>query len=437
MAINIAVLGPKDLVSKTIEEGMNFQDLNLKDYGYGNESQTLMLAEKAQEHENILLFTGPIPYYMARNSDLIKIPMIYVSYSGTAFYKVLFSYLEQIKWDNTKTIRFSIDTIHEALVEEMLEELGIYDYKIYVKEYEDYITTEEIIEYHNKLYNEGKTDVAITCLTSAYDKLIGMNIPTYRITPTVNCIREALRLAKTEAKNVKSMKGQLCIGILKISNWNEMNTYVPSEYTQQRLRLNLMEMFIDFCEKIKASMKIVNEDEYIFYATRGAIEDITENYKYMPIIKEVNDSLPFKISIGLGFGYTANQAEQNSQEAIKYCGTFNKNCCYVVMEDGMVMGPLERGKNIEFYSRSEDEALLKLAEKSKVSVGTLNKIVGLTKALNKDVITANDIADTMNITLRSARRILSALEEADIAKVVGEEQPAGRGRPRQIFKILI
>ena len=53
----------------------------------------------------------------------------------------------------------------------------------------------------------------------------------------------------------------------------------------------------------------------------------------------------------------------------------------------------------------------------------------------KDTITANDIAEVLNITLRSARRILNSLNESGIASLIGKEQPAGRGRPRQVYKI--
>ncbi len=197
----------------------------------------------------------------------------------------------------------------------------------------------------------------------------------------------------------------------------------------------MTELFINFCEKMKASMKFVNEDEYRFYATRGAVESATDNYKFMPLIQEINDKLPFTICIGLGYGYSANEGEKNSSEALKYAISYNKNSCYVVMEDGKIKGPLEQGKAIEFYSKTEEDEIIKLSEKSNVSVMTLSKIAGIMKSLKKDVITANEIAETLNITLRSARRILASLEEAGIAAAVGEEQPAGRGRPRQIFKI--
>lgn len=435
MPLKVAVVGPEDLVNKTLEEGEKFKDLILKPYIYKSETESIRIVNHCSKESDLILFTGPIPYYIASKTADKNTPMLYVSYSGTAFYRTLFSNMETLNLSSKDVLRFSVDTIARENVEEMLEELGLDKYEISVKDYESYITAEELVDYHYSLYKSNKIDFAITCLTSAYERLVELRVPTCRIVPTNISIRQTLELAALEARNVSARKTQLCVGVVKILNWNDLDNYSPSEYEQQRMKLVMTELFINFCEKMKASMKFVSEDEYRFYATRGAVEAATDNYKLMPLIQDINDKLPFRVCIGLGYGYSANEAEKNSSEALKYAISYNKNSCYVVLEDGRVKGPLEPGKIIEFYSKSEEDEIIKLSEKTSISVMTLSKISGIMKSLGKDTITANEVADTLNITLRSARRILSSLEEAGIAEAVGEEQPAGRGRPRQIFKI--
>lgn len=437
MSINISVLGPEDLVEKIVKQGEKIKEFQFIAYPYKDETETMELVNKCIEKTDILLFTGPIPYYIARKNVEEDIPMLYVSYSGTAFYKTIFKYLESINWDKSKTIRFSIDTVQKRIVHEMLDEFDINHYKVYAKEYKEYIDAKELVEYHYRLYKEGQIDFAITCLTSAYKSLKSMGVPVYRIVPTTMSIRETLRLTKLEAQNIISKDAQLCVGVVKVLNWNSMDNYSPSEYEQRRMKLTMTELFINFCESIKASMKFENDDEYIFYATRGAIENITNFYRYIPLIQDVNDQLPFKICIGLGYGYSANEAEKNSREALKYAKNYDKNSCYVIMEDGKVKGPLGAGRTIEFYSRTNEPEVIELIQKSNVSATTLNKIIGIQDSIGKETLTANDIAESLNITLRSARRILNSLEESGIAKVVGEEQLAGRGRPRQVYKLLV
>jgi predicted ArsR family transcriptional regulator len=50
-------------------------------------------------------------------------------------------------------------------------------------------------------------------------------------------------------------------------------------------------------------------------------------------------------------------------------------------------------------------------------------------------INAHELAQSMQILPRSARRILMELESKGLAKVVGEESPNPRGRPRKVYRI--
>lgn len=437
MPIKVAVLGPKDLVDRIIEAGSGYKMLDMVQYSYKSETETMPIINRIIDDFDLIIFSGPMPYYIARKNVEKDIPMLYVSYSGTAFYKTLFSYLESITWNHSMKFRFSIDTIHRRTVEEMLEELDITNYELNTKEYEDYISAEELVKFHYDIYTQGMTDFAITSLTSAYDNLKRLNVPVYRIVPTIMSIRDTLKMASLEAENLISKEAQLCVGVVKILNKNEISNYSPSEYEQKRMGLTMTEIFIDFCEEIKASMKVESDDEFIFYATRGAIESVTNFYRYMPLIQDINEHLIYKVCVGLGYGYSANEAEKNSREALKHAISYNKNSCYVIMENGMVRGPLEAGRTIEFYSRTQESQLVAVSKRSKVSVMTLSKIAGIMESRGKKTIMANDIAESLNITLRSARRILNSLEEAGNAVAVGEEQPAGRGRPRQIYKITL
>lgn len=434
MAIRVSVLGPADLIEKIIEEGKTFKDLIMVGYPYQNETETMKLINICIDNTDLILFAGPIPYNIARKSVESDIPMLYVSYSGTALYKALFNNTSVGCLNKGKLLRFSVDTIHKSVVVETLEELNVTNYELYVKKCDITISSNELSDYHYDLYSNGKTDFMITCLTSTYDKLKLERIPVFRIVPTIMAIREALRMVYLEAQNIISKKAQLCVGVMKILNFNN-NNYNSSEYEQRRMKLTATEQFINFCEGIKASMKFESDDEYIFYATRGAIENTTNYYQYMPVIKDITDQHLLKVCLGLGYGYTANEAEKNSRNALKYAINYNKNCCYVIMEDGKIRGPLQGGRIIEFYSGNQDSNVAILAEKTKLSAMTINRIFGVLESYGSNKITAFQVAEALNITNRSARRILNSFEKAGIAEVTGNDQPVGRGRPRKIYCI--
>jgi hypothetical protein len=435
MAIKVSVIGPTDLVDKIIEEGRKFKDLVLVGYPYKDETETMTLINLCINNTDLILFAGPIPYNIARKSIEDDIPMLYVSFSGTALYKALFNYTCLECLNNNKCLRFSVDTIHKSIVEEMLKELNISNYEIYVNDSDITKSSTELANYHSDLYYSGKIDFMITCLTSTFDRLKSEGMTVYRIIPTITSIRDSLKMVYLEAQNIISKKAHLCVGVMKILSFNKNESYNLSEYEQSRLKLAVSEQFINFCEGIKASMKFEGDDEYIFFATRGAIENITNYYRFMPIIRDITEQNSINVCIGLGYGYSANEAEKNSRNALMYAINSKKNCCYVIMEDGKVRGPLQSGRIIEFYSRPQDSNISFLAEKTNLSAMKINRIFGVMESYGKNTITANEVAETLNITNRSARRILNSFEQAGIAKIIGEEQPIGRGRPRKIYGI--
>lgn len=82
-----------------------------------------------------------------------------------------------------------------------------------------------------------------------------------------------------------------------------------------------------------------------------------------------------------------------------------------------------------------DEELSNKLKKAGVTISTYNKMASVQKNLGKHAITAADISEWLKMTARNARRILTNLEEQGLAKIIGEEVPLTRGRPRKIYRI--
>ncbi len=89
----------------------------------------------------------------------------------------------------------------------------------------------------------------------------------------------------------------------------------------------------------------------------------------------------------------------------------------------------------EFPIRYESTQAIEHFKKQGVSGATIYKLQCLCEAIGRNRITAAELAKGFSITLRSARRILTTLETQKVAKVVGEEQLNGRGRPRYVYYI--
>jgi len=49
--------------------------------------------------------------------------------------------------------------------------------------------------------------------------------------------------------------------------------------------------------------------------------------------------------------------------------------------------------------------------------------------------TAQELASTLNVTIRSANRILLKWMDAELVDIVGEEKLSHKGRPRRIYRL--
>ncbi|MFQ3544033.1 hypothetical protein Q7A53_08095 [Halobacillus rhizosphaerae] len=89
----------------------------------------------------------------------------------------------------------------------------------------------------------------------------------------------------------------------------------------------------------------------------------------------------------------------------------------------------------ELPFRVEDFASLAELKRIGVSGATLHKLHSLCQAKGTNRLTTAELARGFSITMRSARRILTTLEEHKVAAVIGEEQLHNRGRPRYVYDI--
>ncbi|MBA9086409.1 hypothetical protein FHR92_002887 [Fontibacillus solani] len=432
--MRVAVIGPQDLVESVLEIGSYYADLSMLAAPYVHERDTLEVVARVMDHVDILLFTGPIPYQIALLAAPDK-PMVHVHYSGTALYKVLFDYYRQeIKLFND-TLRISVDVLQCKEVEEPLQEIGLPFGEMYVKTYETGMGNEELVRFHYDLWRKGCVDATVTCVTSVYKSLQQLDVPVFRVVPTRSSMRDCLNRALLEGKSLRYSSTQIAVGIMNVDNFTKVAKEAASEYEIQRKKIILQQIVIDFGEETQSLIKWSDSDEVSFITTRGIIEQVTHKFQDAPLLLEIMERLQWNASIGIGIGRTANEAEGKAREALLKAKSGGGGNCYLIMQDGIVYGPMGSELTLEYSARSENPELLSLAKKIGLSVGTINKLISLCRRLGTSTLTASQLAEGFGITLRSARRIMAVLEKYEMARIVGEEQPAGRGRPRQIYTL--
>lgn len=437
MDIKVAVIGPFDLVELILDESVNFPSLKFFQSGYKHENETVRLVNRFKNEVDVFLFAGPIPYEIAlvELQDYAQ-PKTYLQYTGTSLYRVFFQFFRNHQFPNVlPSLRFSIDILNRQKVEERLNEVDIHDARMYVKEYELGQDSSEIVQFHQELWMNEKVDAVFTCVTSVYNQLLELGIPCYRILPTRSSINDCLQKVQLEGKSVQLSDTQLAIVIIHLEDFFEK--FGASEYVLQRKKLMVQQILIDYGEEAQALINWTNRDEITFVTTRGIIEKFSHNNTRYPLLDRISSELQLKASIGIGLGRTANEAESKAREALLKARISGGDSCYIAIHDGTVLGPLGEQTVMKYSVRTVDPFKLDLAKRAGMSIVTVNKIISYCQGYGSEKITAFELANGFGITLRSARRIICKLEQGGLAEVIGEEQPVGKGRPRQIYKIKL
>jgi len=432
--IRVGVVGPEDSLQKIQTITTSYVNAQWLFFAYENVSDAPELVTKHINDVDVFLFSGEIPYQTVVNSDgNIHKPLLFIPHTGTALYRTLFDMAIHHRKD---VQRISIDTVSEEDVVEVYRELGVPHSQIYfhplAKADADPSTWGE---FHLQLWKDQKIDAAVTTLSSTYHFLRNHEVPVFRIRPTESIIRSYLDRSIRIGLLEDAQKGQLLIQLINIDQFGNLIQYLGSEYEAQKIQLELYKRLLDYAREIEGSFTSLGKDSFLLITTQGAYQRFTEGKLINPIPHWVLEHLPITISVGIGQGRTGMEAETHARIALKYAQEHGGGSCFFASALGQVSGPLDQDVHASMSYQIEGK-MLDIAKQAGISPSTLGKVGYVVEKLGRNEITAVELAQHLKITPRQARRIVTHLEKAGVAKRIGEESPSVSGRPRTVYKIV-
>lgn len=430
MNIRIGIVGPEDslvLLRKVMQEFDG--QFTVVEKSYEDFEELRDIASKFQDVD-VILYSGQAPYFWVKSHVKVNIPGIYIPRNGTCLYKVLFD----IYRVNKDVSSLSFDTISPRDIEETYMELNLPLSNVLTMNYDNYMSYDEVIAYHRDLWDRGKTSGAVTCLKKTYEELKKLGIPVYRIYPTTSIVRDSLERAMIYGKSIKLKETQLALILVRVEDIDNM-LYDSSNYRLKIQLLNLYQIILRYGDDTNATVTKIQDTEFMIITTRGCLEEPADEFLGLSLLHAIKANTHLKITVGIGFGRTAKIAEVNARQAIRLSKENGSDCCFIVTDEGKFIGPI---RDVEVTSEPFSNANLEdVAAKLGMNVVNLSKIKASIRRLGKNEITPKELSVCMNISQRSARRILAQLEEKGAARIVGIKRMHGKGRPRLLYKILL
>lgn len=395
---------------------------------YESEQDAVSLVKAHFSEVDLFLFTGFVPYKLVLRENLGK-PLFYFSIAGTSLNQCLFNFVVHEKVDVSK---LSIDTLTTDEIGEMYQELDLNHTKVQVNQVGlEHFLAEQFYKYHLELYLEGKTSGAITSINSVAKRLQEKSVPVQRLVPTIQGMHNTLRLIVTFVEGEQARGKQLVLLMAQSLDrdhrkdeewWNETGRWLEREG-----------------KKYQASV-FWNSQEFIVLLNQRLFDKYTEqNQQAIPLTRSLRERSEKQLVVGIGMGLTMLDAEDNARSALQLAKKTNPEQIYVINQDKEVVGPLAMGSRYEYeplYQLASTESVLtELAERTGLSVKTLSRVINLYDDSGSEQFSSKVIKDGLDITLRSANRILTKLAEAGVAIPVGYEDQVGRGRPRVLYSL--
>lgn len=413
MNTKIALIGSRDFtehVQASIAPRLNGIDLIPYIYSEPQEAEKLISTIVPCD---AVLFSGALPYFFTKEAcKELTVPVLYLEQDETALITSLFHILQH---HEIKPEHVSIDLMDTAFVDHIMTDLHLQNPPQYVMDYKSSLphnfSINEYATFHQRLFQEGKTRFALTSIHSVYDRLVQLNIPCMRM----------IDPAKSLMRTINEARSQALLSKRKASTIAAVRLIVQEKNSGLQKLVHLMEGTLQ---------KKDGDSAYTVFSNRGSIENLLETAEFHSFF-QVNQP----VLAGFGYGHTAAQAEENAETALSFASKYDtESCAFIVNEDKELSGPYP-DKNKKQQLKYNHPDMLSLAKQLKLSPANLSKIMQFYKNRTFRDFTAAELSDYMQISRRSAERILKKLVDNGSARITGEEMTYAQGRPRAVYEL--
>lgn len=426
--MKIGIIGPQSSCEK-VEQSITQIDHTIQVSLYIREqiSHCPEVLPQCLQECDAVLFTGcAIESYVEANCEITK-PYTSVEKS---IISVAGAFLE-MREQNMELDAFSIDVVESQMIEDILDAFQILARNIYSCSFQPGVEEQEYVDWHLSLQKEGKTNVALTSFAWVYKVLQTQGVRVIYLGPKRAMVRHALDRLKKEYALNKAEYSQIAVTLLQLTNYERLE---ENYYAGMLEKVEIEKQLIRYTKKIQGSFFSLGRREYVIFANAGVLKGKINQNLIQKLQHKIKESGVF-LNVGIGMGITSYKAEQNARQALNYSLKRNKMEIYQIDENDVLQGPLGVDRQLKYDLISSDPHIQEIAAKVGLSAASVLKIIAIANVRKSYVFDAHDLAECLEVTVRSARRIINKILEAGFGTVYAKETAASGGRPKTLIEI--
>lgn len=437
--LKIAILGPLDRLD-LIDQYLHdfFKELKTFKIEFSTTTQVPSIIEYLQVQESFfdaVIFSGKIPYDIINHAMHSKNPWVYIDKNHFQLQSLLLGIALKGQYD---PLNISIDCFSEKSILKAFSEVGLTrdQYRFFSMEPNIYKPDfiEDIIKFHRHNYAKNKVSVCITEITSIYESLCSEGVPCILSLPSRDDLHNAVQKLELKIRSRVNASSQIVAIAIEIDQPNEYSLLLENDYQMMAEKIKVTEKIYLFAQRIQATVVEIGKRGYLLFSTKTILENETQNLHHMALLDDVSSATMSTISLGIGYGITAREANYNANLGMIKAQKGGGNLCFAV-NDGNYIGPIlntirPKDKN----TTKIDNNFLRVSEVTGIGIDTIFKIQCFIDQ-QKNIFTPNELAAYLEISKRSVDRILDKLETSGYMSIIGKKSESGHGRPSRIIKI--
>lgn len=290
----------------------------------------------------------------------------------------------------------------------------------------------DLAESVKELYHQGKIKKAILTLSSLYSKLYEEGIPCEFVPIQPENVAAALHDIVQIVDGMGNHQQGLAVLLIDYTHVDGID-YSPTE--AEFREITLLKVLVDY--------KRTLPEEISLGITRGAstvelVMTVPADREPLDLVTEcldiLKESYPYAFSTGIGLGGEMRECRQSALSALNISKGFGKGFAFS-QHHSQLIGPLQRDSCLEM-----DLSLLASTSGNarRLGINNLNFVRLLALFARQPVISSEQVGEYLNVTGRSATRILAHLEEHGVVQQVAPPEPqlARKGRPTKYFTLI-
>lgn len=397
---------------------------------YTSPDHLRFLYEKHQGKFDGLLFNGSFPYNIIRKffPQVSECPHAYFDLSPLDYYKAIAYLAVQVPGLDFSRVYFDrpqVPVDFNAIFQRQdAPRLGTAPIDWPNVEALDWYRP--LQEYYKKIWDSGEVDLLVTRFASMEQYFHANHIQHYYLSPSQETMLETFQNLLHQLDSNAMRETAACVALID-------SPQTLSESEKQTL-WNRLQQFNQEAGRPFLTYRLQHRFEIT--TNTSTLRELTQQYISCPLSAFLQEALSIPICIGWGSASNVTDAYQNGLRALKQALSTGTTATFIVLEDNVMIGPLSSERRI-VCSDVPNQNLIQLSEQVGITPLYLSKIFYILQQKGSNTLSSEELAFFLNVTTRSASRILNKLEAGGLAHVEYNRQLNLRGRPAKIYAIQI